>query len=322
MKLNIHIPLTAAALSLLLAACGGGDGGSTDNAVSSGTNVAKSSEGTTGAAGTNSADAGATLANGSASGDTGNAVQPAPAAPAQPISAEGIRGDVFLAMLEQKPCDTYWFEPAAGPDGSKLSSGKGPYYSVISLDNYVYDPDFRGPNTIGCNGNSYAPITAGSHTYQFGHGYYGRFNGPPPSDYRRVVLSIPVDITDQDLTLGQTIKVDRAVEDRFEYHRDEGTFSIAYDAVMPFGTTLQWTEASPANPADPQRVRFFIHKGDNDREVRMCFNTHTDTAKQLQCVTWAVPADWQRGQMLTGTAQTMVHDQSVIPGQSGFAYWD
>lgn len=331
-----HVPLTAAALSLLLAACGGGDGGSS-SAVSASPDSSAAARASAGS----SASAGTTVA-GNTSGpasqpgtppatnppSAGTQPNPAPAprgeddAPAgavTPVSDKGIRGDVLLSMLEQQPCKNSSFTPARGPDGSFHAQPQTPMFAVNRLGNYANKPNWYGPNTIGCNGQDYAPVKAGSHTYRFGNGYYGRFNGPPHKEWRSISLAIPVTVTDQDVTLGKDIKFHGYIADPSgSFDRDLGAnaeFRVAYTAQVPYGSIIEWRNGAEFS-------QMTIEKGTNANDVRLCFNTDTAQIKQTQCLTWNVPADWAPLQSkLQDVDQTLVQDRSVM-NLPGFSYWN
>lgn len=143
---SLHVPITAAALAVLLTACGGGGGGGTEGkAVSASPNAPGSSSpaGTTAGSPTSDAAAGTGTSTGNGTGSStaggtgttagadttggansetidggtnanGNTVTPVaptvPPTPQRPVAAfsdEGIRGDVLLTMLDQRTCNNY-----------------------------------------------------------------------------------------------------------------------------------------------------------------------------------------------------------------------
>ena len=104
---SLHVPITAAALAVLLTACGGGGGGGTEGkAVSASPNAPGSSStaGSTGTAanGTSETLDGGTNANGNTVTPVAPTVPPTPQRPVAAFSDEGIRGDVLLAMIDQR----------------------------------------------------------------------------------------------------------------------------------------------------------------------------------------------------------------------------
>lgn len=315
-----HLPLTAAVLSLLMAACGGGGGGS-NSAVSASPDSSTAARGSAG----NPASTAPGAANqpGTTPGQTPDpaprGTDDAPAGTVPPVSDKGIRGDVLLSILEQQPCKNASFEPVRGPDGSFHAQQQTPMFAVNRLGNYTHKPNWYGPNTIGCNGQDYAPVKAGSHTYRFGNGYYGRFNGPPHKEWRSISLAIPVTVTDQDVTLGKDIKFHGYIaEPSGGFDRDLGAnaeFRVAYTAQVPYGTLIEWRNGAEFS-------QMSIEKGSNANDVRLCFNTDMAQIKQTQCLTWNVPADWAPLQgKLQDVGQTLVQDRSVM-NLPGFSYWD
>lgn len=334
-KKKLHIPLTAAALAILLAACGGSGGDGANSTGSSGVKDAAANAQTpaadTAAPATNAPAPAASPAN--APAPAANTQVPGSVAPtspratpvaaaATPISATGIRGDVLLGMLEQQPCSNSWFTPVAGPDGSNHSAGQVNTYANAELGNYTDRTDIHVVHTIGCSGQTYAPVQAGEHTYRFGNGYFGRFNGPPHAEIRHTALNIPVTVSDQDVVLGKDMK---SYAPRTETEPGgavdmsaDAELRLAYNAEIPFGTVMHW------KGPNAQYVHMFIDKGDGSdpNKVRLCFDNNMTNVKQLQCISWKVPADWQPHQeKLEDVEQTLISDRSVFPGKSGHSYW-
>lgn len=196
---RLATPLAATALSLLLAACGGGsDNSSANTAVSASPSAPSSSSASTndsaaprngatlrvpspsgsspeavassgtsntdGSGNANSGDANSTN-NTSDTNVNNTAAGPATTQVAAAISASGIRGDVLLTMLDQIPCKQ---------DLSETSSTSGPAYPrdqnevsdakvQFSLDpgNYSQNPDFQQPP----NGATYLSRPCGAFVY-------------------------------------------------------------------------------------------------------------------------------------------------------------
>ena len=199
---RLGAPLTAAALSLLLAACGSGSDGSdsslrtvsssprapvasttgttADSTTSTGAASQTDAGSTTGSAGTTdtvaetgtntSASTGSTAATTAANGAANNGSASTAAAL---ISSTGVRGDVLMTMLDQVPCNQ---------DPSETSAVDGPAYPrsknevsdakiQFSLDPSTYkeNPDFKWPPNGAiflsrpCNAFLYQPAKPGTY---------------------------------------------------------------------------------------------------------------------------------------------------------------
>ncbi|MDO4906084.1 MAG: hypothetical protein Q4A16_11180 [Lautropia sp.] len=257
--------------------------------------------------------------------------QPAPATPAtpaevSPISTQGIRGDVFLAMLEQKPCGHDGLQPATGPDGSKGSDGMVNFFAETSLGNYKIDPDyvivgFR--HGFGCNGKNYEPVKPGEHTFSISNSVFAKFY-TPPRPFNMFRMEVPVSITADDVLLGNDMKISSVAmshtptitSQRFETQLTvDSPYRVKLNEVVPFGILKQWNNGE-------QSEQLMVLQGGNAQEARMCWNTNITHIKRLQCMIWSVPKDWKAGGKLNPVNVTLVEDRSVYEGETGMAYWD
>lgn len=251
-----------------------------------------------------------------------------PAAPAEvaPVSAQGVRGDVFVAMLEQKPCEHDSLVPAEGPDGSKGSEGMINFYADTSLGNYKNDPNyvvvgFR--HALGCNGKFYEPIKPGDHNYSISHTVFAKFYRPP-RPFNLFGMSVPVNLTAEDVTVGTNMETRSVAMPKAEGQPSQeftpvltadSPYKVKLNELVPFGTLKQW-----ANGA--QLGQLMVLQGGSPREVRMCWNLNLDHVKRLQCMIWNVPEDWKAGGKLTPVNVTLEEDRSVYEGETGKAYWN
>ena len=200
---RLGAPLTAAALSLLLAACGSGSDGSdsslrtvsssprtpvasttgttADSTTSTGAASQTEAATATGSAGTTDTVAesgtntstGASNGSASARGANGTTNNGSASTAAALISSTGVRGDVLMTMLDQVPCNQ---------DPSETSAVDGPAYPrsknevsdakiQFSLDPSTYkeNPDFKWPPNGAiflsrpCNAFLYQPAKPGTY---------------------------------------------------------------------------------------------------------------------------------------------------------------
>lgn len=199
---RLGAPLAAAALSLLLTACGSDSGGSdsslrtvsssprapisgtagttTDSTAATGATSATDAGSTTGSAGTTDkvAESGTntSTSTGSASARAANSAanNGSASTAAALISSAGVRGDVLMTMLDQVPCHQDLSEtravdsPAYPRSQNEVSDAK----IQFSLDPSTYkaNPDFKWPPNGAiflsrpCNAFLYQPAKPGTYT--------------------------------------------------------------------------------------------------------------------------------------------------------------
>ena len=342
MKHVIRFPLSAAALAVLLAACGGGSGGTAEKAVSSSpTPPGSTSSANAGAAAGASASSTTNVTIDSAStpaapGSTGNdagsvtpnppATTPSPEQPVPLVSANGVRGDVLLGMLSQKPCKGAWPEPVKADDGSFLSEGFQQIVSDSHMGNYVVRPNYPVVgyiNTLGCNGQDYRPVAPGSHEYYHGQTVFAKFYRTP-RDFVFLHANVATQVTTESVTLSRLVKVSGHAFQKpsFEVQLQAPTdYTFRLDALIPFGDLQQWTAPNPQDAGKPQFDKLMLLKGAGPHDVRLCWNTDLVEVKRLQCMDWRIQEDWKAGTELLNLGQTLIEDRSVYPDETGFAHW-
>lgn len=375
MRTPVTTPLACATLAILLAACGGG-GGSQPPASSRTPATTPSAPGTpqppASLSGTDtSTDAGqatapepsttspaptddipkppAALASWmpfpvGAPVSAGNTGVPRPVAPAPLVSSAGIRGDVFLAMLGQKPCGSDWVQPVRAPDGSYLSEGMLMMNADASLSNYqdkAPDPAAGTPgqplhsaSTLGCNVQAFAPVQPGKLVYSLKDVVFLKFFRPPRG-FHAMLLSIPTEVTTESVTMSQAsaltlgMFIHKLGEPRPEawdsYQtpslRAERELTVMLDRHLPYGVVQQWTDTKAAAGEEPQFARLMLLPGPGNDQARLCWQTHVHVLKRQQCVLWQIPPNWQFHQELVVVDQELIEDRSTYPGESGLAYW-
>ena len=199
---RLGAPLAAAALSLLLTACGSDSGGSdsslrtvsssprapisgtagttTDSTAATGATSATDAGSTTGSAGTTDkvAESGTntSTSTGSASARAANSAanNGSASTAAALISSAGIRGDVLMTMLDQVPCHQDLSETRAvdGPAYPRSQNEVSDAKIQFSLDPSTYkaNPDFKWPPNGAiflsrpCNAFLYQPAKPGTYT--------------------------------------------------------------------------------------------------------------------------------------------------------------
>lgn len=347
-QLNLRTPLTAAALALLLAACGGGGGGS-DRAVSSSpdapgstTNPSASGSGTGSTqAGNTGGDTGGNTGTGSG-GTQGGSTQGGPTAPrpaSAAISADGISGALLATLLDQ-----HAINPAVGPGvpnhakptrtlgGDDIDDSPGPF---ITSDQQT-EPSFYAPPTA--TNNPYALPTyrpaSGTFTVLHGTGVQNRWNLssqatiPFVEQVTRATVTIENDTVTLDPSLSielQTVSfpggVYQATTPITNTYTATQRYQVRFDQLVPFGQVLQQWQNPQATGATGS-IQLLVQKGEDPNEVQLCWNTGLTSIKRLFCREYEVPAGWARGQTVKRERYVIADDRSVIPGETGFRYWE
>ena len=254
------------------------------------------------------------------------AATPSPAQPVPLVSASGVRGDVLLGMLSQKPCKGAWPEPVKADDGSFLSEGFQQIVSDSHMGNYVVRPNYPVVgyiNTLGCNGQDYRPVAPGSHEYYHGQTVFAKFYRTP-RDFVFLHANVATQVTTESVTLSQLVKVSGHAFQKpsFEVQLQAPTdYTFRFDALIPFGDVQQWTAPNPQDAGKPQFDKLMLLKGAGARDVRLCWNTDLVEVKRLQCMDWRIQEDWKAGTELVNLGQTLIEDRSVYPDETGFAHW-
>lgn len=341
-----RVPLTAAALAILLAACGSGssndsshadskaDAAATGNAAQTTTaapastaNAEPAGAPTTDASGTISA---ATATNRTAVADTAEASTVTQATPqTAPISATGVRGDALLTMLDQKSCLN--LHHATSYNGTRVSTGQPLELPELRADtdlnpaNYQKttpsSPSLQSPfavlNNIICDAQYYQYHAAAPGEYSLSvssaahprHQYLGEkiLRG-----FNRQGISASLTVTADSASLGDVISVGAG---KPSIGGVGAPFSFRLDGVASYGLLKQWGSQVG------DLAKLLLLKGDSNQQAKLCWNIEQPDAKRLQCVVWQAPANWQRGQQLQVVDQYLVDDRSVYKGEQGFVYW-
>lgn len=353
MKTPAHLSCSVAALALLLAACGGG-GGSNDNnnnntkAVSS--TPSASSTGSGSAITTrDSASSGVSANNARGTSGTHTATDTSPVSrPVSSISAQGVRGDVLLTMLDQKSCDPIGML-SASYDGPQLDNGDDfppPWISHrISGDNYRTNPQYQNnvdyspiPGALCPPLLIYSPVPSGVYTYSLSSGIYGRFTSPGsrPRGFSPLSTRIPVAVTQDAIIIGASIEATATPSwgktfrdqnpngepsEELSFGKSESSKTIGMNSRVPFGVLSTWTDTSNDEKPYTMTTRMLLLPGAHSNQAKLCFNTDMKYVKRLHCTIWTVPENWKRSMELKDDGQYIVDDRSTYPGESGLLYW-
>ncbi|MDO4230932.1 MAG: hypothetical protein Q4D19_02245, partial [Lautropia sp.] len=250
---NLQAPLTAAALAVLLAACGSGSG-TGDSGGTGGTGVAPKDAGATPAQNTP-----APAENAPAAG------QQAAEAEGAPIDANGIRGDVLLSMLDHRTCHHKNLKPAASYNGPLLSDaqrGNTPNATAgIALQgapNYKLKPGQQPP--VGMPGHD-VPCTSSLYEYTaFDDGtatviqdstlYRGLREPVDPSKrpIRGAVTETQITVSGTNVTLSAEQKLTR-IDERSEAQTfvSANAHTFQTNGRIPYGLVTEWRQGAEFN---------------------------------------------------------------------------
>ncbi|MDO4681704.1 MAG: hypothetical protein Q4B17_02815 [Lautropia sp.] len=310
MKSSRHFPLTAAALAVLLGACGGG--GASDSPAGGATSAKLT-------------DTPSGTPTGTRFGDVSLPTQAAVVTktmPAQkPISAQaGVRGDVLLTMMDQIVCRNP--EQSTSHNGAPVPGGQRvlPRMEVdqrLSPFNYeqIGGPHPSSRYMFHINGECqpeyfrYRAAQPGSYTWRtYGSPYFRGPLGPVPSPrFREHEIRVPLTVMTDSVSLSSVVK-SNGVD--LNSGRE---FSFRHDDRISWGVVQYWQHGS-------DYLKMLVVPGDNEGDARLCWNADNGKVKRLHCMTWRAPQGWKRGEPLVFVGQYLIDDRSVYPGEQGFLY--
>lgn len=243
---------------------GGSTGGQTGGTGNAGTgNTGSQSGGGTGNTGNQSGGSSAGNQNGGASG-TGTITPIVSRLPL--ISARGVRGDVLLAMIDQRACAS--LSRATSYNGSLLANTHTPnVVAGVELDPFNYTHTTSAPDPSSplidakCTENYYryrAAEEGRSYTiYAYSYPrYYHPLSIGATQRVHYLEVRTPLTVSGTGFTLGQTISVRDGADDGISNFWGNGTHveklelsaaaarTIAFNSVVPYGVLIEWKGTS------------------------------------------------------------------------------
>ena len=342
---RLGAPLTAAALSLLLTACGSDSGGSdsslrtvsssprapisgtagttTDSTAATGATSATDAGSTTGSAGTTDkvAESGTntSTSTGSASARAANSAanNGSASTAAALISSAGVRGDVLMTMLDQVPCHQDLSETRAvdGPAYPRSQNEVSDAKIQFSLDPSTYkaNPDFKWPP----NGAIFLSRPCNAFLYQ------------PAKGFNNIALTPQLTVTARGASLSANMTAS-AQRDRNPYpdnvqatlkpENEDATLKADSAFAFKLSDTVAFTNVLKQWRSGQSTVQLMLLPGQTD-QAKLCWNINMQIVKRLQCQVWQVPANWKRGQELKEVDQYIVDDRTVYPNERGVRYF-
>lgn len=282
---------------------------------------------------------------------------PAPARSVPTVSSSGVRGDVLLAMIEQRNCGS-WTRQSASYDGYALTSWDTPdvrfYAELEGANNYTRDPNdshyLDGKGGRECWREFYKPVTNGTYNYKIRtENYYLRYReramiGEPwlKRGFHDLSIGYTITVNENQFQIGPSIGV-LSIEDRGylmkyedwngENHkgaRDNPYFvptparDFNRSEEVPFGILREWDErwmGVPFPSTEKHFARLMLVKSDVPNQAKLCSNIEVMYAKRMICTVWNIPPTWNWGQELEYVDAYIIDDRSTYPNDSGFLYW-
>ena len=353
---SLHVPITAAALAVLLTACGGGGGGGTEGkAVSASPNAPGSSSttGSTGTAanGTSETLDGGTNANGNTVTPVAHTVPPTPQRPVAAFSDEGIRGDVLLTMLDQRTCNNYGVRSTA-MDGEPVPGALDDTPEIVletllnlpgnteTGSNYVRRPGATGTPGLGAGvlcrpDQMYAPAKPGT-TYALAQNTKPVYRCTPESvkrGFHYFGAEMSLRVSDQSFTLGrglaltETQDLGKAWEAAHPESLNESpkvhklNLNAAEDLTIANDSLVKWGVLQEWKRDGQPVYQIMVLRGSAPQQARLCWNASMEYVKRLHCTEWTIPASFKRGDELK-VAQSLQDDRGTYTEhESGSLYW-
>lgn len=286
-------------------------------------------------------------ADGATSGTPAPTTKPAPL-----VSAQGVRGDVLLTMLDQRSCMPFG-TLSASHDGPSLENDGDfppPWIShSLSAENYLINPEHRSsyehspvPGALCPPVLIYTPAATGVYTYRLNSSIYGRFTSPDsrPRGFSMMHTSIPVAISQDAIIIGSRIEATanaywgktfrdanpdgQPKDTEYNFGQSPSSKTIGLNSFVPIGVLTTWKdESNGTNGSGPYTMttHMMLLPGSHARQAKLCFDTYMKYVKRLHCTVWTVPENWKRGLELKDDGQYIVDDRSTYPGESGLLYW-
>lgn len=366
---RFRTPLTAAALVLVLAACGGGGGGAQRGVGSSPQPPANQGQGQgvppgghggqsgqndnggqnggqgnggTGDSGGNGSGSGGTDGGGSSDGNDPGTITPI-VSNLPLISAKGVRGDVLLAMLDQKSCAQ--LARATNYNGTPLTGTKTPNVTAdvgLSPTNYVRAPGHTGRDPSNsqlnaqCSDTYYQYRAAGEgRAYTITeHSYPRYYHAESVGASQRVhfhEVKVPLTVNTTGFTLGSSISVRNGPDDGVTNFWSPtanvesltlsagAARSVAFNSLINYGVLIEWKSTDRTSTGRTEQL--LLVRGQGSTQAKLCWNAGLQYAHRLHCTVWKAPKGWKRGQKLTFDGHYLVDDRTSYPGEKGFFYW-
>lgn len=312
------LPLTATALAVLLAACGGAGSGDSAGGGTSNGSAPKD------VISAQAANAPAQAKDGSTEKQVAGAH----------IDATGVSGELLAAMLDHRTCHHTFLDGAttyngpAAPDRNQpqvlarsgleptpnyelipgLQAPSGPAQSTVYYDHYCQRNFFR-----------HTPVNDGSHDLLVREvvpsGELGMPDNRDKPPFHALTFTTPLTFSQgssvslgaqQELYSGNDIRVTLS---------SASVHTFQTNARIPFGEVAVWRQDSNFN-------ELMVLRGDNDRQAKLCWNTQTPNVRRLYCQVWSTPDGWQRNNgTLNLEDQYIVDDRAMHAGESGHFYW-
>lgn len=229
------------------------------------------------------------------------------------ISAQGVRGDVLLTMMDQRPCFHYLHETTSH-DGLTVPEETIPalsIYSELTPTNYPAAPVMPYPGyvpsgykDVTCSSAfyPYQPVAAGS-TYEYESTTKLSYNRSCrsescPRGFHYLSLSIPFIVGQDSVRLGRVMKtdmeegnIDPSGYDPTKVWHDKAQpvantdFGFKLGGMVPFGIKHVWE-------GEDQRVQLMVLDAVPAQDTaKLCWNIVSRRVKRLQCIVWKIPAD-------------------------------
>ena len=265
------------------------------------------------------------------------------------VSAQGVRGDVLLTMLDQRSCMPFG-TLSASHDGPSLENDGDfppPWIShSLSAENYLINPEHRSsyehspvPGALCPPVLIYTPAATGVYTYRLNSSIYGRFTSPDsrPRGFSMMHTSVPVAVSQDAVIIGNRIEATanaywgktfrdanpdgQPKDTEYNFGQSPSSKTIGLNSFVPIGVLTTWKDESPGSDSYAMTTHMMLLPGSHARQAKLCFDTYMKYVKRLHCTVWTVPENWKRGLELKDDGQYIVDDRSTYPGESGLLYW-
>lgn len=296
---KLSFPLTASALAVLLAACGG--------------------------SGSDNPDSGSATPK----DDPAPVAEKAAADQGPLIDANGVQGILLLSMFDHRTCHHTDLKPAGSHDGPQIGTDPADVNDIkarVAVESSWYRLKPGATPPVGAVGQdvtcssayAYHPMMGGNRAL-VQETNASVFRGVPDLSalhpFPAVSTSTPIGLHGR-VTLGDTqlVTVDR---NRVVLNLvNPGGFSFGLGERVPYGVLSQWGRGE-------NYTQLLLLPANNHTQAKLCWNVHLSEVRRLHCSVWEVPEGWERGpdSTLNLQDQYVIDDRSLYPGEAGHRFW-
>lgn len=252
----------------------------------------------------------------------------------QPLSDQGISGELMHTLLGLYMTDADGTSPlqevsdAYPADNTtwQRQENPNPAWPVVAAYQHYWTAGGQNPDAETDRTPDGHFLLARSNFQYAIVSFLRRFNpdlpqGKLPADFMYSNASVPVQVNDTGIVLGNTMHLDQDTHwaGPREYELEAGSArSIARTDIVPFDAAIQTYRSSDG------WYELSVMKGNEPRQVKLCWENFVGSIHRTICQVWHVPVTWTFGKALNFDRVEIQDDRKYFPGdpsEGGFMFW-